>query len=75
MDEDYAERAQARAAEDRCGTCKRNVERGFDRCTNCWEVEKRIDEYVKSAGGRAAIHKALGVNDAPRLFLDRIPLT
>ena len=28
-------------------------------CVNCWEVEARIDEYVKSERGRARVRIAV----------------
>ena len=29
-------------------------------CTNCWEVEKRLETYVKSVNGRAFVKETLG---------------
>lgn len=30
-----------------------------DKCTNCWEVEKRLDDYLKSDRGRKLVCAAL----------------
>jgi hypothetical protein len=29
------------------------------RCTNCWEVERRLKEYLKSENGREFVRKLL----------------
>jgi len=37
-----------------CETCgKPTPYRGTKRCNNCWEVERRLPDYVKSSRGRA----------------------
>lgn len=34
-------------------------------CTNCWEVEHRLDQYLRSEKGRAFVREALA-NEAVR---------
>lgn len=35
----------------RCVTCELKIEFGTQ-CTNCWEIEHRIDCYLQSEGGK-----------------------
>ena len=50
----------------KCSTCNNNIKyltpkkKGFEaKCTNCWEVERRINDYLKSSKGRSLIRKKL----------------
>ena len=43
----------------KCFTCKSEIryltpkKKGFEaKCTNCWEIERRINDYLKSKKGR-----------------------
>lgn len=39
-----------------CGTCERPTDSAdAEHCNNCWEVERRLGEYLKSAKGRAYV--------------------
>ena len=43
-----------------CDTCGgRRAFEGAKLCTNCWEVEGRIDQYVRSGKGRLFVVTAL----------------
>lgn len=43
-----------------CETCDGSAAfQGADRCTNCWEVERRLDDYLRSAGGRKFVAETL----------------
>lgn len=45
-----------------CDTCGgRSAFEGAKKCTNCWEVERRIDQYALSGKGRLFIHTALEI--------------
>lgn len=43
---------------DLCGTP--TVFRGTRRCVNCWEVETRLADYLRSRAGRAMAFRLLG---------------
>lgn len=42
-----------------CTTCNQATENCSQKCTLCSEVENRLDEYLKSAGGRMNAHVAI----------------
>ncbi len=46
-----------------CPTCRRPVTdwvfKTYGQCENCWEVESRIDEYLRSSRGEQKVIKAL----------------
>lgn len=43
-----------------CETCgKLTFMLGTKRCANCWEVEGRLEDYLKSPGGQEYVHKHL----------------
>jgi hypothetical protein len=42
----------------KCKTCGCAVN-GTKECTNCWEVERRLEEYAKSQNGRIKIVQVL----------------
>ena len=50
-----------------CGTCGKPspFDEGGEhtRCTNCWEVEKRLEDYLKSPGGMAFVRQMLPTLD------------
>jgi hypothetical protein len=41
-----------------CRTCDKPCGDLFT-CTDCWEVERRLDDYVRSPKGRARVAEAL----------------
>jgi hypothetical protein len=47
----------------RCKTCKRNIlnygSGEMKECANCWEVERRLGDYLQNAAGRNFVTKAL----------------
>lgn len=46
-----------------CLTCGKTVNfAGSVKCNGCWEVEARIEEYLKSAGGRDHVMNLLHYN-------------
>lgn len=56
-----------------CATCARplrDMEVGGDRCNNCWEVERRLADYLRAGGEKAkyfvlceALPRGVGVNE------------
>lgn len=42
-----------------CKTCQTPTIPGSDNCTNCWEVEHRIDQYLRSENGFALACEAM----------------
>lgn len=43
----------------KCKTCGVPVDREFESCQNCWEVERRLTEYLRSEAGQAKVRQAL----------------
>lgn len=40
----------------KCETCGKPADfEGAKKCCNCWEVEKRIDEFIRSPKGRQTV--------------------
>lgn len=54
-------RAEHREPTRLCATCDKPFTFPADssECTNCWEVESRLEKYLKSSSGRAYVWKAL----------------
>ncbi len=52
-----------------CGSLTQYLE--TKRCNNCWEVERRIDQYLKSKKGLDFIHNKLVVLDMCRVESDK----
>ena len=54
-----------------CTICKHELDKGEQtgtQCTNCWEVRKRLPEFLRSASGRQVIYMGLArwaAKDAP----------
>jgi len=52
-----------------CKTCEKPTHmRGTKLCNNCWEVEGRLEEYIKSKNGRDILLALLGVEKNDRLI-------
>lgn len=51
-----------------CRVCGRRGESGDSKCANCWEVERRLDEYVSTSNGLAFAESVL---DEARTKFDR----
>lgn len=53
-----------------CEICKAPTQmKGTKRCNNCWEVERRLDEYLRHPAGRANALRILAgeaLKDIPR---------
>lgn len=43
----------------RCKTCDKPAFANSDLCCNCWEVERRLEEYLQSEKGRDLVQVAL----------------
>ena len=41
-----------------CGTCGKEAP-GTKRCANCWEVERRLRDYLRSRAGQRFVADAL----------------
>jgi hypothetical protein len=45
---------------DQCATCRKvGPIKNANRCENCWEVERRLKEYLKSEKGYRLVHGEL----------------
>lgn len=42
-----------------CATCGKVGESGDDACANCWEVERRLPDYLRTEKGRAFVAQLL----------------
>ena len=55
----------------RCGICgKRTLLRSPDKCSACWEVEQRLDNYMRSRAGRVSVLRHMSVEDLAHAILD-----
>ena len=48
-----------------CGTCGKPspFTKEGARCTNCWEVERRLPDYLKSPGGQTFVRRLMPLLD------------
>ena len=60
----------------KCSTCGRDaINEDSDRCNLCWEVERRLRDYIKSPGGMAFAKFVTGEADArPVVPVDAWPV-
>jgi len=50
-----------------CEICGNNTSSVSKRCNNCWQVEHRLEEYLKHKAGRDKVAEILLRMDADRL--------
>lgn len=48
---------------DKCTTCGKQHLSGGDLCNNCWEVERRLADYLKSPKGVQQVRDAMPILD------------
>jgi hypothetical protein len=53
-----------------CGNCGKPSLLPAKLCADCWEVERRLDDYMGSRAGRVSVLKRMSVEDLAHAILD-----